>query len=341
MNIVFLFLLTFCLLNGAEEKETAEFRAENVHGATLIVGCVRGPGSVQDAIAGIVGQATADFSHNSSFPGENVISVDMGPCRTSQLHIEGDWLTLPFADNSQKCVMAEWLPSSMNYFPLLFHSTQKAYSVLAPGGELIIDHMPYLITLAGNWKEALDKLNGFAPKDILFKSVLSKLPKKSEDRYIGIVSKLLQQHDPFTLSISRRERADIWQLLKVEEMKLLGEEAETQIQDKQTNPVAVNASIDILCTIFKKERLAILQELATEITTTDTAELLNTFEWIYGMHSRGPTMLEALRTIGFEVAADAMQYHEINPYNGRRHAWIIKGRKPATITTAAEEKEDI
>jgi hypothetical protein len=237
--------------------------------------------------------------------------------------------------------MFEWLPSSDNYFPLLFNSTQKAYRVLAPGGELIIDHMPYLITLAGKWKEALDKLNGFAPKDILFKSVLSKLPKKSEDRYIGIVSKLLQQHDPFTLSISRRERADIWQLLKVEETKLLGREAETQIQDEQTNPVAVKASIDILGAIFKKERLVILQELAAEITTTDTAELLNTFEWIYGMHSRGPAMLKALRTMGFEVAADAMQYHEVNPYNGRLHAWIIKARKPATITEAAEEKEDI
>ena len=88
MNTVFLFLLTFCLLNGAEAKETAELRAEDVHGATLIVGCVRGPGRVQDSIAGTVGQAAADFSHNSSFPGENVISVDMGPCRTRQPHIE-------------------------------------------------------------------------------------------------------------------------------------------------------------------------------------------------------------------------------------------------------------
>jgi hypothetical protein len=345
MHIVFLFLLTFsfCILNGAAESKTAELRPEDIHGATLIVGCVRGPGRVQDSIAGIVSQATADFSHNSSFPGENVISVDRGPCRTNQPHIEGDWLTLPFADNSQKCVMFEWLPScdpEMSYSPLLFQSARKAYSILAPCEELIIDHMPYVNSFPDDYKEALTAIRLEGKKTPI--EIIRKIPKELEDRYPGIISQLWQQYDPFTISRSFRERVDIFNILRSEQRKTSGEALTIpNIKDRQTNSTAVAHSIEKLADIFKKDLSWVVSNLVSEMKEEIAPKLFDTFEWIYGMYSRGPVILEALRTIGFEVAADAMQYHEINPYNGRRHAWIIKARKPAIATAAAEAKEEI
>ena len=347
MNTLFLFLLTFTFhaLNGAEETETktAELRAEYVHGATLIVGCVRGPGRVQGSIAAIVRQKAADFSHRESFPGENVISVDRGSCRTKQDHIEGNWLTLPFGHNSQKCVMFEWLPSCYpeeSYTPLLLRSIQRAYEVLAPGAELIIDHMPYVISLPDDCNEALQKIRSegtVTPIDIM-----RNIPKPREDRYHGIISQLWQQYDPFTISRSYRERLDIFNILRSEQRKTSGEQRTVpNIQDRQTNITAVANSIEKLVEIFERDSSWVVSNLVSEMKEEKTPMLLDMFEWIYGMYSRGPAMLEALRTMGFEVAADAVQYHEVNPSNGRLHAWIIKARKPATITEAAEEKEGI
>ncbi len=332
MKNVFLFpitLLTF-ILYGAEDSRASARRIEDIREATLIVGCVRGPGKVDETISRIVNQTAADFSHASSFPDEKVISVDMGPCRIKCPHVQGDWLTLPFARNSQRRVIFEWFPSSNTetFMPLLLPAVRKACTVLAPGGQLIIDHMPYSLSLVGDCKEALKTIMSHVSPAILREFVLSKLPANPSDRYLGIVSKLWQEYDPFTQSMSRRERTDILQYVTVKKLELEGKSAVTEFLDRQTNPEAVDLSVEMLSGIFEKERLWILTTLASEIQKSTSSELLNMFEWVYFMSARGPAMLDALRGMGFEVADDAIRYHKVNPYNGRHHAWIITATKP-------------
>ena len=331
MKNVFIFLITLLtfVLYGAEDSRASAGKIEDIRDTTLIVGCVRGPGGVNETISGIVNQAAANFSHASSFPDERVISVDVGPCRIKRPHIQGDWLTLPFADNSQTRVMFEWFPSSNEmHTPLLLLAVHKAHAVLAPGGQLILDHMPYLISLTGDCSEALKEIRPYVSPALLREHVLKKLPADPKDRYLGIVSKLWQEYDPFTMSMSRRERGDILQHLMVKKMELEGESAETKFLDRQTNPGAVDLSVAMLQGIFGHDSLHMLTALISEIKTTTFSELLNVFEWVYFMNARGPAMLDALRSMRFEVADDAIRYHEVNPYNGRRHAWIITVTKP-------------
>jgi hypothetical protein len=196
--------------------------------------------------------------------------------------------------------------------------------------------MPYIISLPDACNEALQKIRSegkLTPTDIM-----RKIPRAPEHRYPGIISQLWQQYDPFTISRSYRERVDIFNILRSEQRKTSGEELTVpNIQDRQTNITAVANSIEKLVEIFARGSSWVISNLVSEMKEEKAPMLLDMFEWIYGMYSRGPAMLEALRTIGFEVAADAMQYHEINPYNGRRHAWIIKARKPAIATATAED----
>lgn len=337
-------IFTFGILNGASLATGSSHSAdlEYARDATIIVGSIRFRGDVPNPIYDAVCQEEADFSHTKSFPDSKVISVDMRPCMRELPHIKGDFLTLPFLDNSIKRIFFEWFPSHCrgssippstpycdyepvyrNYQPLLLFSLRKAYKILKPGGELLIDHIPYSIRLPSDCDEALEVLsaNGVSPK------IIKKIKKKLPENYIncpGSVSKVWQEYDPFTISMSYREYEEILNFLR---------NGTAPLSSSPTNLVAINNSIKRLAIIFKKKPKSIkknlIKDLESELKGAISSGSLKMFRWVYGMKSRDSTMLNALHTIGFEVDMNVIPCFNINPYTKRHFAWIIEARKPA------------
>ncbi len=331
-KIIFLFLLIF-VWNSLQGS------IPEIEDVTLVVGSIRMRGEVPNPVYDLVGQEYADFSHTKSFADSKVISVDMRRCIIDLPHIQGNWLSPDFPYNSQERVVRilfEWfpshyrsrvppsLPSCREYQRLLLPALNKAYKVLVPGGKLIIDHIPYSVRLPSNYADAIEILKkcGVSEK-ILKKHVLRNLTEESKQQP-GIVSALWQRYDPFTISMSQCENEDILKFLKGEIIPSL---------DKQTDLVAVQRSLKRLVEIYKKTRPEIIKrnlirDLEAEKTGENPSGQLKIFRWVYGMKSRNDLMLNALRTIGFQVDMDIIQCFKKNPYNERHHAWIIKARKP-------------
>jgi len=343
--LLFVAFLVFSTLNCAEIEAT-----------TLVIGSRRMPGYVPNPINDLVKQQSANFTHTESFLDSKVVSVDMEPCLLDQPHIQGNWLDKNFPLEKGKNVIRilfEWFPShyrtdippalinTHQFKPLQLPSLYKAYEVLSPGGELIIDHIPYSLRLPSNYNAAIYHLeNQRISTKILRKYVCNKITedKKNEP---GIVSKLWQKYDPFSLSTSMRELEDILDFLKKNSRTTL---------DQQTDLNAVSATIRELAkmtltrelptkrktrkNLMRRKRLAIEKALIKELTEEITGSglkgsgMIKLFRWVYFMLSRGEGMLSALRKIGFEVDTNEILRTNPNPYTGRRHAWFIEAHKP-------------
>lgn len=365
MKFVFLLLIAFfafSTLSGTtnetdETNETAvilhpaNIRPESVRGATLIVGSTRASGDIPQPFHNIFGLDSACFDHTRSFPG-TVISVDMRPCARSDLpHIRGNWLDLLFQSNSQKRVVFEWFPTHCRsssvppstpysdaltpvyheYQPLLLPALIKAFKVLEPGGILTIDYIPYSHRLPSSQKAAIKALRQFGvPNKVLTANILNKLTLESKE-LPGIVSALWQQYDPFSISISKCEINDILQFLEDEACVLLDQQTDTEVIKRAIRKTAEFAGINNPDT-----KNALIQELKKEIKGKACSEIVKVFRLVYGIKSREHAMITKLRDIGFEVKNDTIPCFKDNPYNGRRHAFIIEARKPKVSPTRAK-----
>ncbi len=340
MKIFSLFLvITFlCHQNQALSKQSSFLDTQDISSlsnATLVVGNVREAGGVEANMSNFVKQSSADFSHTSSFDG-HVISVDMGPCRTRQPHIQGNWFDLPFKDNSQSRIMFEWFPSCDNLKPLLLPAIEKAFTVLEPGGELIIDHMPYSCVLPDDCADAFRKI--ISNKLHLDVNVRGQIPKEPSERYKGILSEKYQHFDPFTFHRGERERVDIYNILvglkrqytdNIINRIPLNILIRPNIEDHQTNENAVNLTVHKMANILGATDTNACDRIILEMQGKNSLPpIYDVFEWVYYMYSRNNLIIARLRKMGFTVDENAIEYHETNPYNGRKHAWIIKTQKP-------------
>ncbi len=302
---------------------------------TLVVGNTRGAGGIDSSIESFVlpeGAAT-DFTHQSSFLDSTVISIDRGPCRIKtlkKLHIQGDFLSEPLKNSSYKRIFFEWMPScATDMQPLLQPSVSKAFNLLESGGELIIDHMPYRIALESDISKALKQLREF--NHHIPEGIFNRIPKDKTKRYPGIFSEILQSIDVFTFHRSQRERPDIYNILIMGKERVLLDSKSLFfpiIVDRQTKMEDVFATINKMSEIFGKSELEMYTDLISEMQTNADGMQYLVFEWVYYMLSRKELIKNYLESVGFVVHKDFIQYHETNPYNGRKHAWIIQAYKP-------------
>ena len=149
--------------------------------------------------------------------------------------------------------------------------------------------------------------------------------QKSQKKTPGIISALLQQYDPFSVSMSKCEINDILQFLK--------NETHTPL-DQQTNFGVIKNSIRKTAQLVGKNRPdtknALIEDLTKEMEGKAPSGLFKVFRLVYGNKSRGPAMITKLREIGFEIKDDIIPCFKVNPYNGRHHAFIIEAQKPGT-----------
>jgi len=311
---------------------------------TLIVGNCRHPGGVKPAVAKIVEQEQADFSHESSFSSK-VLSVDICPLMESLTYPH---LTIDFAGASSDTILSrlegiqpnriffEWFPSCIsgtpgqNASPLLLPALNNAFQIIARDGELIIDHFPYAFSLPSASSAALEKLS--VNNTELFPRVSLTIEKHGLSEREGVVSALLQKHDPFTLHICRGEHEELrnYLIFRIKNNK------ETTFEDSKCKFIKNKTKIiDGLVAQFAENLSMPQTELMIRIsngmlysyqsTKEDKQGHWDLFEQHYYMKTRSSLITSKLQEIGFSDIE--IKYYPVNPYNKRKHAWLITAKK--------------
>ena len=330
-------LLGYSLAEKAFAAEDQDF--------TIVIGNTREPGGVKSSNAVIVKQDSADFTHTRSFTGE-VVSIDLFELRSDLKypHVVVDFVSTPAEEILGKlgrqptCAFFEWFPSCRSgdldrlLEPNLLPALKNAFQIMRPGGAVIIDHYQYTLSLPDASSEAFAKLKSL---DRVSQKYLSTAIRDfSRMHESGIISKFLQEADPFTLYTCQGEKQELRDCLFYRIKN-----NDKPFDDSQCTFIRGNdQDISNLLVRFSKALGMSKGELMIHICNgmllaskgeqEDKQGYWDLFEQHYYMLTRGPLIVGALRKIGFEVEDSAIQYHEINPYNQRRHAWIIKVTKP-------------
>lgn len=315
---------------------------------TLVVGNTRKAGGVNTAVAELVGQNEADFTHTQSFGGK-VVSIDRGipPKSLSKKkypHLCVDFVETPpsgilgkLGNVHPACVFFEWFPSCVigepgkTITPLLLPALKNAFEILAPEGKVIIDHLPYTLSLPDDSRGGFEKLNSIQANTAHLKEALG--TELALLRQPGFISRRLQMADPFTLHVCRTEHQEIRNCLmfRVKNNDLPFNDAECKfIKDADIN----NMVCEFASSFGREDKKNLMAEICNGMLLSYKGEheelqgYWDLFEQHYYMKTRGPLVLNALRDIGFTVTNDAIQYYAENPYNKRKHAWLITATKP-------------
>lgn len=205
MKIIYVLTALISLFNYSDASEDV----------TLVVGNRREPGRLQNNMFQYFGYEKADFSHTTSF--KNVTTIDAGekPKNTRLSHIQGDFLTYQFPRNKIiRRIMFEWFPSNnrQTHFPLLVEAVKRAIAILPEGGELIIDHFPYVTRLPSG-RNGLGILIKNIKKDDPYICELEELMKNKTKEKDTKVADLWQTIDPFTHVIDLEELREIQGIL--------------------------------------------------------------------------------------------------------------------------------
>lgn len=301
----------------------------------LVVGCTRGPGQVDPSIADIVGQSAADFRHLTSFPGCDVTTCDVGPKRTgpglaSAKHIQGDFLKTTIPPESLDGVSFEWFPSSLgaDQPPLLTRAVKRAFRFLKPGALLEMDHHPFVMRLPEKYTEAMGIVDRKFSDQA--KIAIARAISEEQKSTLGIVSHVCQAEDPFTTHRSNRENTDICDYLLNAFNVSKGRPSQTVGQlDTATNFACVASVLEKMKRVFPDIAYG---EMCGEINNAifledESSTYLNIFEWFYGVESRFHLVKSFLEQLDFENVT--LNFHDVNPRNGREWAYFINATKKA------------
>ena len=341
LYLMFSVLSTLLLINGSI---TCEDPALN-----LVVGNCRRPGGLKESYARLVEQDRADFTHTQSFEGQ-VISVDICPLQPHLIrypHVTIDFANATPHDILSKLkkhpsvVFLEWFPSCVtetpgqNITPLILPALKNAFAILSPGGKLIIDHSPYTISLPDSSTDAFKSLKEKVKANNLHVRKAMPSPERLSD--VGIVSQSLQIADPFTIHICRQEKNELrnYLIFRIKESSKPFDDTKCLFIKGKCQ------TISELITVFSSALGMEMNELMSRISNgilysakgihEEEQGYSDLFEQQYYMKTRAPLIVAALQDIGFVVKDNAIQYHEINPYNRRKLAWLISARKPAAV----------
>lgn len=274
--------------------------------SVVVVGNKRKAGTVIDSVSDIVDQSGADFSYSKPIGGKEVVSVDLEACTTGQPHIQGDFTTTKsFASGSQAMVIFEWFPPSeatllKNQMTL---ALKKAFEILKPGGELIIDSHPFF-----------DFVTGFSPRKI----------------------EILQQLNPFSLVF------DQVLLVEIQSFASGKATSKAELFQKSLNIVATILKKKPKRIQRKFGKLLSDVDQAEKAGASLVKALQNTdfylFLWAYHSFSCNEIIAKCLKNIGFDISKSQIGIVKTNPFNQRKWAWMVSGViKP--IKEIPEEKE--
>lgn len=216
--------------------------------------------------------------------------------------------------------------------PLLLPAIKNAFSMLVPGGELLIDHCPYTTYMSKSMDRALCELD---ENPELKKHILRSFCEKRKIREDLTIVSILQEEDAFTNYVSYDELSKINNYINREYL------GKSFFMDPEIDYEAINMSIEALSSIFTKSKKEIIDGITNDIGRAITewrekdvpifqngSTYYCIFELFYYMHSRRHLIQASLESIGFQLDENFLQYFPVNPYNNRKHAWIIKAKKP-------------
>lgn len=305
---------------------------------TLVVGNTRKKGGVKESVAQLVGQEDADFTHTQSFKGR-VVSLDLESPHEKKVY---DHLVLDFIKTKPDQIIDalgshpariffEWLPSYVenesgnNITPLLLPALKNAFNILAVNGEVIIEHMPHAVYLPDEYTEALGTLIKEVKCDLKYLQISVASPIDKE--IPGIISKRLQEADPFTLHVNRG--------LHMEMRAYLLDKAKNKVPtspQKYTDYSIIDKGVEVFAKNFGVNKPTMAGMIQNGLVGHYAGKnqqyqgYFDLFDVYYYMETQRISILKTLSAIGFENAS--IEYlPEPNPYNGRKHSWIIKAFK--------------
>jgi hypothetical protein len=276
-----------------------------------------------------------------------VISVDICPL---QPHLKKyPHLTIDFANTSSDKILLElanvhptrvffeWFPSCMtqspgqNITPLLLPALKNAFAILSPGGELIIEHSPYTLSLPNASSEAF-KASG-EKVQINEKHLNKAVTSFDRIEEPGIISHFLQVADPFTIHICLQEKKEIRDCLMFRVKNDDSPYDDAQCQFIKGKDQDINRLVSQFSSALGMGKIELMIRISNGMLHSSRGVkeeehgYWDLFEQHYYMKTREPLILEALRNIGFITEDNAIQYYEINPHNKRKHAWLISAKK--------------
>lgn len=309
---------------------------------TLIVGSRRTIGPVDEKVKRQLLTIDVDFSHLKSFSGV-VGTVDVGaPCAIENLppehfHMQRNFFELRAEELPKRPnrIMFEWFPSNDNRSAanhLLKNAVVRAHELLAPGGELIIDHFPYFILLMGHTeKEAREYFKATCTGTAAYKE-LSDFVKGLVTDGVKVddidCARKWQTIDPFSFCIGKKELSEILpKMLSLFEGTANKKDFITQVIERSCQRIATTSeymkrwSFNDLIGAINNDLLFFRDRKQSDFELGETSMFL----WFYYMETRSGLIRENLTKIGFSDIG--MKYYEKNPFNGRNHAWIVRAKK--------------
>jgi len=288
---------------------------EQIENAVVIVGNNRTAGSISfESISDIVDQENADFTYSASFPGQRVVSIDTQFCATEDEHIQGDFTaTQMFAPNSQNTVIFEWFPPSsmttvanITIANSMTEALRKAFAILKPGGQLIIDNHPFF---------------AFAM-----------------EKEIAI-----QMHSPFALVLGIAEYSQIYNALcsseKSQTLSLFSTQAYLE-SVALIQKIFATDEATIVNTLRKlmENALNILQQKKINVLLKSIISNPMGYMFLWGYHafSRSTIMGNCLKKIGFDTSESQVEFVNENPFNKRKWACLIHTVKPGIANSPTD-----
>ncbi len=358
MRYLFLLLSFIGSIYSASSDVSTAQKQSKFYNKAMVVGSVREPSGAKEHLAIAVDYFNANYSYSNGITAEgisskNTFSYDrrrLSPesKKFSAQHIVGDFaLDQNIPECTLKFVLFEWLPSvngsvdrknTYHDVNLTKEAATAAFRMLQPGAKLAIDFWPYTLDLPSDYMQALLQINGicFKDKNTFMREILTKAHEEDPEKTKkGSLAKAWQQLNPFLFVVSSREKADLASLIFTRlTYELKGVEAVTQCFDVQINPDAAkkawlktaeifSISEENMLTILSQDNLVMQDEIHTPEKTA--------FFCCYHMFSRSQYMYDCLEQIGFDVAEDALNFYNINPYNKRKNAWILTATKPQGV----------
>ena len=275
------------------------FSAEppSIENAVVIVGNNRAAGESFPVIEKIVGQDEADFTYTTKFPRQRVVSVDIAPCAILGVeHVQDDFLTTTrFALNSQEMVILEWFPPSIPALKdnPMTKAIAKAFQILKPGGELLIDNHPFFALTTAD----------------------------------GIISQVQKGTNPFTLVLDASECSFIHTCLRAVQCDVTDSFSSENPTFRCLD--ILNRIFGKENKVIATELLGLLGSgLLLDSFVNDTSGMGYMFLWAWHIFTRAGLMGNCLKKIGFNCEESQFGIAELNPLNNRKWESIVQATKP-------------
>jgi hypothetical protein len=289
----------------------------------LVVGSTRSFEPVDAAeIVEIIGHERGDYSYAKCF-GDNaqVSSLDQDPARINKLpeghqHVRINFLK--FEGKPYDTLMFEWFPPAKEYSlkglyeGYFSQMLEKASFLLKEGGELIIDHHPFMALIpsddpktARQMEEFIHEISRVNPFVLAFSTLTRETIMRRLESYVKTSS---------PPSLSSQFDKDVFKSLKL---------VSNQVFKKPPKQVAK--------LIIKKYKEDKSEEKQQSLFSLHEYMFLWSLQAIYLKEA----MIAEIEKFGFYDTS--LEFVQENPYNKRKNAWIFHAKRSSTKMFAHQE----